>query len=79
MNKYQCGNGWFAYKNTPVYERPDGLRIHLIGLLRLPDGTKVNIDHSKLWKYENIKGGCRRRGLMALATKEYPQEKAHDI
>ena len=74
MNAYPCGNHWKKYDRAPVYERLDGLRIHLFGLVRLPNGTTVNVEYRKLWTYQKIKGGSRKRGMMALATKNYPEK-----
>ena len=76
MSAYPCGNHWKKYERAPVYERPDGLRVHIQGLIRTPDGNIITIEYLKMKRYQRIKGGNRKRGMMALATKEYPEESA---
>ncbi len=68
MERYPCGNGWFGYDKAPVYERPDGLRVHLIGIMRLPDGGTFTLEQKYINRFMRIKGGNRKRALMALAT-----------
>lgn len=63
------GNGWKRIGGA-VYERCDGLRIHMLGLVKLPNGTLI--DESSHYQHAaniiKINGGNRKRGLMAWAS-----------
>jgi len=65
------GDGW-KYLAGSVWEHTKGTRVHLMGLIRLPDMSFVSLD-----KYPEcieghrlikINGGNRKRGLMAWAN-----------
>jgi len=70
--RYKPGPGW-KHLAGPVWEHDNGVRIHLLGLVRLPSGGFVSaagglaesLDFSK---YMRINGGNRKRGLMAWAN-----------
>lgn len=66
MSKYKPGKGWVQL-NGPVYENQNGSRIHLLGLVRLNDGTFFNSDREFI-PYLRIAGGNRKRGLMIWAN-----------
>jgi hypothetical protein len=54
-----------------VYDHVSGVRLHLLGLVRLPTGEQVSANEwpesSAVWRYEQLNGGNRKRGLMAWA------------
>lgn len=67
------GRGW-RHVNGSVWDHDSGMRLHLLGLLKLPSGETVTAD---MWpEYLNVRnavriaGGSRKRGLMiwAMAT-----------
>lgn len=64
------GNGW-QHLAGPVYEHRNGSRVHMLGLVQLPNGEIINehkypecVDAARMIR---INGGNRRRGLMAWA------------
>lgn len=66
------GPGW-VWVAGPVWDHESGMRLHLYGLLILPDGTRCWADR---WvdsyiadRYVRIAGGNRKRGLMAWARR----------
>jgi hypothetical protein len=58
------GNGWKAYKLTPVWEHASGVRVHSLGACRLADGTIINGEHwpecLNLWRAIREQGEFRR-------------------
>ena len=64
------GRGW-SHVAGSVYDHKSGLRLHTLGILRLPGGETVSAnDWPELLivgKYVRINGGNRKRGLMAWA------------
>lgn len=58
-------NGRWRKVGPSVYERIDGVRIHLQGLLRLPEGKIIRCPSIR--KYSKIQGSVRR-GLMMWAN-----------
>lgn len=64
------GNGW-QHLAGPVWEHTSGARIHIAGLIRLPDKTFKSLNNwkeSELGrKLVKINGCNRKRGLMAWA------------
>lgn len=75
----RCGYGWKRCDGppgelSPVFDHPSGLRIHLAGLARLPDGEYVNgmvwPETVELDRHIRIHGGNRRRGTMAWALEK---------
>lgn len=64
------GAGW-RHLAGAVWEHKNGTRVHLLGLIRLPDMTWVSADkwpESKdAHRMIRINGGNRKRGLMAWA------------
>ena len=73
MTRDECkpGSGWDTSYPTPVYDHVSGLRVHAMGLLRLPSGDIINgglYPESKvLSKFIRINGGNQKRGTMAWA------------
>lgn len=70
VEKLKPGPGWHHIAGA-VYENRDGLRIHLLGLARLPDGRVLDANGSEFFRAERfiqINGGNRKRGLMAWAA-----------
>lgn len=59
------GYGW-KHVSGPVFDHENGMRLHLLGTLRMPDGSfrSAGLDALKMIR---INGGNRRRGLMAWA------------
>lgn len=64
------GPGW-VHLGGAVYEHSSGIRMHMLGALRLPNGEFLSaskwpecIDAAQMIR---INGGNRRRGLMAWA------------
>ena len=64
------GNGWKQLSGS-VWEHSNGTRIHLIGMVKLPNGKWMS---ANIWTNSRdadmairINGGNRRRGLMAWA------------
>ena len=64
------GPGWNHF-DGPVWEHTSGSRIHLAGMIRLPNGTHLwlsNWHEGRLGRLlVQINGGNRKRGLMAWA------------
>lgn len=65
------GSGWNRLSG-PVWEHISGARIHLLGTIKLPDGTYLYVNN---WKEGvlgrlliQINGGNKKRGLMAWAA-----------
>ena len=69
--KYKPGNGWKKL-NESVYEHHNGLRIHVLGLIRLPDLTYVECtkypQYPEASRFIKINNNNRKRGLMAYAN-----------
>jgi len=68
MNKMirRPGDGW-EHVMGPVWDHASGMRLHVKGLLRLPNGDLVDgtqWPQSKSVKLATRMTGCRRRGLM---------------
>jgi len=65
------GNGWKRIAGA-VYERNDGLRLHMLGCCRLPSSKSVVGYDAENYYLQNkliaINGGNRKRGLMAWAA-----------
>lgn len=65
------GAGWRRLSGA-VYERDDGLRMHMLGYCRLPGSDSVIGDDFKNYRMQNrlidINGGNKKRGLMAWAN-----------
>lgn len=64
------GRGW-SHVAGSVYEHTSGLRLHVGGLIRLPNGQCVSANEwpesrTVRW-YVRANGGNRKRGLMAWA------------
>ena len=62
------GHGW-SHAGGAVYDHISGVRVHVFGLCRLPDGTEVR---GTIWpevhnldRYIAMNGGNRKRGVMA--------------
>jgi hypothetical protein len=64
------GKGW-QHMAGAVFERTDGLRVHTLGLVRLPDGRTLSgsvwPESCELDRLIRINGN-RKRGLMAWAN-----------
>ena len=64
------GSGWKNLKG-PIWQHTSGTRVHVMGIVRLPDKTVVSVNESLNRIAANrmirINGGNRKRGLMALA------------
>lgn len=65
------GRGWKRVAGA-VYDRDDGLRLHMLGLCRLPGetGPRGNSadDYYLQERLIKINGGNRKRGMMAWAA-----------
>lgn len=59
---------WKKYELVPVYERCDGLRIHLLGLIKKTNNTAVKVDRDLLKHFLKITGGNTRRAMMLTAN-----------
>lgn len=64
---YRPGPGW-QHVGSSVYDHSSGLRIHVLGMCRLPDGKVI---YGETWPESKsldrcirICGGNRRRGVM---------------
>jgi hypothetical protein len=70
-NDMRPGHGW-KHLSGSVYERIDGLRMHMGGMCRLLNGDKVSASswdqYSLVYSLIEINGGNRKRGLMAWAA-----------
>lgn len=71
MKDMRPGNGW-NHLSGPVYEHVSGTRIHILGMVKLPNGEwksankyPENIDAHRLIR---INGENRKRGIMAWAN-----------
>lgn len=64
------GSGW-KHLGGAVYEHSSGVRAHVLGVVRLPDGTHIHGDawpeYSRLRRMIAINGGNRKRGVLAWA------------
>ena len=64
------GNGW-SHVSGSVYDHEDGIRLHLLGMLRMQNGDHVcatEWPESQIVRfYIRLNGGNRKRGLMAWA------------
>lgn len=61
------GNGW-KHLAGAVYERHDGLRVHLYGICKLSNGEFVHNEQALLQRLTRINGGNTKRGAMAWAN-----------
>ena len=72
MRSHGPGAGWTSLSGG-VFERRDGLRVHVLGLCRLSDGRLVSgmagLEHDSLQRLIRINGGNVRRGTMAWAAR----------
>jgi hypothetical protein len=69
---------WRRYKKAPVWERSDGLRVNIHGLVLVSPGQcayQPSYDEIEHWK--KIVGGKRHRALMAYANERHPLGKDH--
>ena len=71
MNKnIRPGNGWVQLSPS-VFEYTDGTRIHLLGLVKLINGTSLHThqfpDSVEAYSLILANGGNRKRGMMAWA------------
>jgi hypothetical protein len=72
MNRQQLkpGNGW-RHLAGPVWEHTNGSRVHVMGLVKLPDGSFLSANVypqcNEAARLIRINGGNRKRGLMAWA------------
>jgi hypothetical protein len=68
--KQKPGPGW-KYVGSAVWDHKSGLRLHIMGLCRLPNGEEVNgfrwPESRELDRWIRIAGGNRRRGAMLWA------------
>lgn len=64
------GSGW-RHLAGAVYEHTNGTRMHMLGLIKKPDGSFLDANKWPESRYAarliRINGGNRRRGLMAWA------------
>ena len=64
------GAGW-KHLGGPVWEHLNGTRVHLLGMVRLPDMSFLSANKwpasSEAKLFIRINGGNRKRGLMAWA------------
>ena len=71
MRRYAPGPGW-RYVSGPVYERADGVRVHMLGVVWLPGEPLISGNHwpeyKEMCRMIAINGGNRKRGLMAWAN-----------
>lgn len=62
------GPGW-RHIGGAVYEHSSGMRVHMLGVVLLPDRTTISANtwpnHRDAERMIKINGGNRRRGLMA--------------
>jgi len=69
---FRPGKGWKILFG-PVWEHSNGTRVHVSGLIRLPDMSFVHLNRfpegREGWKYIKICGGNQKRGLMVWAMK----------
>jgi hypothetical protein len=65
------GPGW-KHAGGAVYDNAIGVRVHVMGLCRLPSGDLVNgmrwPESRNLNRFVRINGGNRKRGAMAWAA-----------
>lgn len=66
--KYRPGPGW-KHLGGAVWEDRRGVRIHIMGMIRLPDKTLVGFTSTDLWTAMKITGGNRKRALMIMARR----------
>lgn len=68
------GRGW-SHVAGSVYDHANGLRLHLLGMLRLPSGEHVSANEwpesRSVGFYVRANGGNRKRGLMAWANSKF--------
>lgn len=60
------GNGW-KHLNGSVWEHATGVRIHLLGLARLPDGKSISWPWSDEYDAKRQQGYNTKRALMVWA------------
>ena len=64
------GNGW-QHVGGAVWEHSSGIRVHLLGMVKLPTGEIFSATTYPHWNAAQlmirINGGNRKRGLMAWA------------
>jgi len=66
----KLGSGW-KHIGSSVYDHPTGLRVHVLGLCRLTNGSIMNgmewPESGRLNRFVRINGSNRKRGAMAWA------------
>ena len=64
------GRGWKHVAGS-VYDHVSGVRLHLLGMVRLPSGDHVSANEwpeaASVGHFVRCNGGNRKRGLMAWA------------
>ena len=78
--KYRPGPGWTRAGIAPVYDHDSGIRVHVLGSVRLNGGRWIN---GKRWPESRamyrciwICGGNRKRGVMAYARAMIEKQEA---
>lgn len=65
------GLGWQHIPESAVWDHSSGLRIHRIGMARLPDGRHVSRDSNAEWSHshaaQKLTGYNDKRALMVWA------------
>ena len=61
------GNGWKHIQGSAVWEHETGLRIHLLGMARLPDGQSVPWRFDDEYDAKRQQGYNTKRALMVWA------------
>lgn len=73
MTRCKPGPGW-KWISGPVWEHASGMRLHLHGLVQLPNGEYLSANTLAEWqdvgRAVRIAGGNRRRGLMLWALEK---------
>lgn len=78
MKALRPGRGW-RHVAGAVWDHASGLRLHMLGLVRLPDGSHVSANewpHSRDAQRAMRIAGGRRRGLMVWALWELTDAEA---
>ena len=67
---YKPGPGW-TYVGSSVWDHASGMRLHMLGMLRMPLGELVSAniwpESRGVWLATRLVGGSRKRGLMLWA------------
>lgn len=70
---YKPGYGWNRIEKSPVYNHTSGIRIHVAGLFKFPNGVQIsesdlsNKQRHLFYRFIKINGGNRKRGSMAFS------------